>query len=105
MSDIIMFRSISGEDIIAELVFEDDKNVKVKNVIQLMVVPSKTNPQDVNYGFAAYPQYARPKSDAIISFNRDNIVFFIDVDPDFLDQYKMVFGHFVTPSPQIFTGI
>ena len=99
--DVVMFRTISGEDVIGEVVSSDNSYMRFKNVIQLMVVPSKTNPQEVNYGFAPYPQYARPKSDAEIKFNVSNIVFFIDIDQDFLDQYNMVFGNVVAPSPKI----
>lgn len=104
MNNIRMFRTISGEDVIAEFVRSSgsgDKGDVYINPIQLMVVPSKHNPQEVNYGFAPYPQYARPKSEAEITFNPNNIVFYIDIDPDFLDQYKAIFGHIVAPSPKI----
>ncbi len=99
MANIKMFRLITGEDIIAEL-----KDGVYINVVQLMIVPSKTNPQDVNYGFAPFPSYARPKSDKKLYINENHIVYWVDIEEDFLEQYNMVFNHVVAPTPQIFTG-
>lgn len=104
MVDIRMFRTISGEDVIAEFIGEKEGKECYQNLIQLMVVPSKQNPQEMSYGFAPYPQYARPKTENKIWFNSSNIVFYTDIDDDFLQQYNMVFGHVVTPTQQIFTG-
>lgn len=101
MSNIKMFRTISGEDVIAEIIDSEEEFLNCKNIIQLMLIPSKANPQEVNYGFAPYPQYARPKSEAIVSFNKNNIVFFVDIDEDFLEQYNAVFNNIVAPSAKI----
>jgi uncharacterized membrane protein len=100
MADIKMFRTISGEDIIAECI---EENVYI-NAIQLVVVPSKKNHNEQSYGFAPFPQYSQPKSDAKITFTPSNIVFFIDVDEQFLEQYNSIYGNIMAPSPKIFLG-
>jgi len=102
MSNIKMFRSISGEDIIGEFVeIDSEGNSVYKNTIQLVVVPSKQNPTEQTYAFAAFPQYAQPNSDLKVRFNSNLISFYIDVDEQFLDQYNSIFGNIIAPEPKI----
>ena len=69
MADIRMFRTISGEDVVAEYVESTDKGDVYINAIQLIVVPSKKNPDEQSYAFAPFPQVSKPKSDAKITIN------------------------------------
>jgi hypothetical protein len=105
MANINMFRTISGEDVIAEFLDVDgDGNHVYKNAIQLVVVPSQENSREQKFGLAQFPHYSPPKSDAKIRFNPSLIAFYIDVDEHLLDQYNTIFGHIVAPSPKIILG-
>lgn len=105
MADIKMFRTIGGEDVIAEYVETTEQGHVFINAIQLVIVPSREKPGEQSYGFSAYPQYAQPKSDAKITFNENfGIQFYITPDEQFLDQYKTIFGHVVAPTQKIFLG-
>ena len=96
-----MFRTIAGEDVIAEYVETTSEGVVYKNAIQLVVVPSSRNPNEQSYAFAQFPQYAQPKSESKITFNGSLISFYIDIDEQFLDQYNTIFGHITAPDPKI----
>ena len=102
--NIKMFRTATGEDVIAEYIETTADGDVYKNVIQLVIVPSRSNPQEQSYAFAPFPHYSQPNSDLKMTFNKDRIVFFIEVEDAFLEQYNSVFGHITTPSPKFILG-
>lgn len=102
--NIRMFRTATGEDVIAEYVETTELGDVYKNTIQLIAIPSRENPGAQNIGFAPFPAFNKPMSDTKITFNADRIVFYIDIDPEFLDNYNSVFGNIVTPSPKFILG-
>jgi hypothetical protein len=104
MADVRMFRTISGEDVIGEFVKSTEQGDVYINTIQLVVVPSRKNPEEQSYGFAPFPQYSQPKSEGKLVINPKLIPFFIDVDEQFLDQYNTIYGHIVAPTPKIILG-
>lgn len=104
MTDIRMFRTVTGEDVIGEYVETTDLGDVYLNVIQLVVIPSREVAGQQNMGFAPFPAFVKPKTDVKITFPRDKIAFYIDLDPEFENQYKEVFGHIVTPTSSILTG-
>lgn len=105
MADIRMFRTIGGEDVIAEYVETTDEGHVFINAIQLVIVPSRERPGEQSYAFSPYPQYSQPKSDARITFNPNiGIQFGITPDEQFLEQYNSIFGHISTPSPKFILG-
>lgn len=103
MSDIKMFRTATGEDIIAEYVGEEIQDSFINrvyvftNAVQLVIIPPKAGQQHSSYGFAPFPQYAKPKNELNLYFTKDQIVFFIDIEKEFLDQYLQIFGGVITP--------
>lgn len=104
MAIVKMFRTISGEDVIAEYVETIEDGDVYINAIQLVVVPSKQNPNEQSYGFAPFPQYAQPKSKGKITFNKSVISFFIEIEDQFIEQYNIIYGHIVTPPSKIILG-
>jgi hypothetical protein len=105
MTDVRMFRTIGGEDVIAEYIETTEQGDVYINAIQLVIVPSRDRPGEQSYAFSPYPQYAQPKSDAKITFNPNfGIQFFITPDEQFLEQYNTIFGNIVAPSQKFFLG-
>lgn len=103
MTDIRMFRTVTGEDVIAEYVETNDFGDVYLNAIQLVIIPSKEVQGQQNIGFAPFPAFVKPNTDIKITFPKDKIAFYIDIDPEFEQQYKTVFGYIVTPSSAILT--
>jgi len=101
MTDIRMFRTISGEDVIAEFVETNKTGDVYKNAIQLVIVPKRSNPEEQSYAFAPFPQYAQQNTEGKITFNTNLISFFIDIDEQFLEQYNSIFGIISAPAPKI----
>jgi len=104
MTDIRMFRTVTGEDVIGEYIETTEFGDVYLNVIQLVIVPSQEIPGQQSMGFAPFPAFVKPKTDVKLTFPKDKIAFYITLDPEFEAQYKEVFGHIVTPSSAILTG-
>ncbi len=104
MTDIRMFRTVTGEDVIGEYVATSEFGDEYINVIQLVVVPSRENANQQNIGFAPFPAFVKPKTDVTITFPVDKIAFYISLDPEFEAQYKEIFGHIVTPTSTFLIG-
>ena len=102
--NIKMFRTATGEDVIAEYVETTSEGDVYKNAIQLVIVPSRANPEEQSYAFAPFPHYIQKGSDLKLTFNKERIVFFIEVEDDFLQQYNSVFGNLTAPSPKFILG-
>lgn len=101
--DIKMFRTILGEDIIAEFIGNISSQAVFINAIQLRQIQTKGN--ETSYAFFPFPEYAKPNSPAEIKFNPNKIEFYIDIDSDFLEQYNSIFANVVTePIKQIILG-
>lgn len=99
-----MFRTATGEDVVGEFVEKTDQGEVYKNTIQLVIVPSQTNQGTQSYAFAPFPHYAKPKSEIKITFPSASIVFYSEIESDFLDQYNGIFGNIVTPTPKFVLG-
>ena len=104
MADIVMMRMISGEDVIAERIGSTDQGDVYINAIQLVIVPSRKNPEEQSYGFAPFPQYSQPKSDGKLVIRPELVPLFIDIDEQFLEQYNTIYGHIVAPTTKIILG-
>ena len=105
--EIVMFRVITGEDIIAEFHEEtSDGGLVYKNPIQLGVFPSQTKPGEQSYGFVPFPPYKDPskREDSYVKFNKNGIVFYPELDEHFLTEYKRIFSKIVTPTQSIILG-
>lgn len=91
MIDVKLFRIVTGEEVIAEFISEDDNFVTVKN--GLVVLPSA----DGRVGFAPWASVIdRSIPDLIISKN--HIVYTAEVDPAIKKKYNEIYGSkLVTP--------
>ena len=91
MIDVKLFRIVTGEEVVAELISEDDNFVTVKN--GLVVLPSP----DGRVGFAPWASVVdRSIPELIIA--RNHIVYVAEVDPAIKKKYNEVYGSkLVTP--------
>ena len=90
MIDVKLFRIITGEEVVAELVSETEDSVTVKN--GLVVLPSAQN-----IGFAPWATVVnRDKPE--ITINRNHIVYIAELDSNIRNKYNEIYGSkLVTP--------
>ena len=90
MINVKLFRIVTGEEVIAELVSEDENTVTIKN--GLVVLPTGQN-----VGFAPWASVIdRDKPDLIISKN--HIVYIAEVDSGVNKKYNEIYGSkLITP--------
>ena len=100
MADIKLVRLITGEDILGEVVDTDSKSVTIKNVVRVVVMPSKTAPDAPTVGLAPFCHWT---SDKTIELNASLVLAVMTPITDFLNQYNSAFGGLVVPSSKIIT--
>ena len=90
MINVKLFRILTGEEIIGEVISEDDKFVTVKN--GLVVIPTGQN-----VGFAPWATVIDKNiPDLIIAKN--HIVYIVEVDPGVKKKYNEIYGSkLITP--------
>ena len=91
MLDVKLIRIVTGEEIIAELISQDDDTITVKN--GLVVLP---NAQGV--GFAQWATVIDPDNPEV-TMKQQHIVYVCDVQEDVSKKYNEMFGSkLVTPA-------
>ena len=93
MIDVKLIRIVTGEEIIAELVSQDENTITVKN--GLVVLPSAQN-----VGFAPWATVIS-KDEPEITVKKTFVVYIAAVQDDVAQKYNEMFGSkLVTPSPK-----
>lgn len=88
--DVKLFRIVTGEEVVAELVSEDETTITVKN--GLVVLPTNTG-----VGFAPWATVIS-KENPDITVSRNHIVYIAEVQEDVCKKYDQMFGSkLVTP--------
>lgn len=98
-----MFKLTTSEDVIADVISDRDV-LKVKNAIQVGLMPSRAKPNETTFGFMPFPSYIKPGDEVELSINYDCVVFTLDekdIPSDFLENYNQVFQKIVTPTSKI----
>ena len=84
MIDSRLFRIVTGEEVVAELLSEDDTTVTIQNA--LVVFPT---PQGVNFG-PWVTVISKEKHEVVLE--KKNIIYMVDVDSDVKKKYNQLFG-------------
>ena len=91
MIDVKLFRIITGEEVIAELVSADANSVVVKN--GLVVVPTNNG-----VGFAPWATVIS-KDHPEITVSREHVVYIAELQEDIAKKYNEMFGSkLITPN-------
>ena len=91
MLDVKLIRIVTGEEIIAELVSQDDDTITVKN--GLVVLPNANG-----VGFAQWATVIDPDNPEV-TMKQQHVVYVADVQEDVSKKYNEMFGSkLVTPS-------
>jgi hypothetical protein len=90
MINVKLFRIVTGEEVIAEVVSEDDKFVTIKN--GLVVIPTGQS-----VGFAPWAMVI-DKDNPDITVSRNHIVYIAEVDSGVRKKYNEIYGSkLITP--------
>ena len=90
MINVKLFRIVTGEEVIAEVVSEDDKSVTIKN--GLVVIPTGQS-----VGFAPWAMVI-DKDNPDITVSRNHIVYIAEVDSGVRKKYNEIYGSkLITP--------
>jgi len=89
--DVKLLRIVTGEEVIAEIVSENETSVTLKN--GLVVVPTSSG----SVGFAPWATVIdREKPDIVVS--RNHIIYIVDLDSSIQKKYNELYGSkLVTP--------
>lgn len=91
---------ISGEEIVAEIVSEEDGVVTLRNPLAIML--SRAQSGDLNVGFVPFAPYLG--KEPTIKLEVSKLQFINEVDEQMKNQYNSIFGGIVTPPKQLIIG-
>ena len=87
--NVKLLRIITGEEVLAEVLSEDEKTVTVQN--GLVVLPNANG-----VGFAPWATVIS-KENKEITLSREHLVYVVDCDDSVRDKYESIFGTIVKP--------
>ena len=91
MIEVKLLRIVTGEEVVAELVSEDETTITVKN--GLVVLPTNTG-----VGFAPWATVIS-KEDPEITVSKTHVVYVAEVQEDVCKKYNEMFGSkLITPN-------
>jgi len=100
--DVRLFKLMTNEDVIAEVIEQNDFSITVKNCIQIMMMPAKTGgKKEVNFGFVPFPYYSQNTESSYIIMKQALVFYTDNIESDFLEQYNQIFNPIITPSSKI----
>lgn len=100
IENVKIVRFLTGEEIIGEITSDSGEAITVKNPLRVLLVPSKTNPENPSVGLAPYAEFSDDKS---FTFNRNHITVVYSPINEFVNQYNSMFGGLVVPNSKILT--
>ena len=96
--NIKIIRLFSGEEILGDVQQVTATEVVVKNVVRVMVIPSKVEAQTPQVGFVPFCHWSK---DVEIKFNQQHVLAIMNPIADFVNQYNATFSGIITNTPQL----
>ena len=93
---------ISGEELVAEIIHEDEANLCITFRNPLVIMMNRTQSGDINVGFVPFAPYLGKHP--TITLPMSKIIFVIEVDNQMVEQYMSIFSGIVTPTKQLIVG-
>lgn len=90
MINVKLFRIVTGEEVIAELISEDDSSLKIKN--GLVIIPNGQN-----FGFMPWASVIDKDSPELV-ISRNHLVYIAEVESGVKKKYNEIYGsRLITP--------
>jgi hypothetical protein len=95
--NVKLIRLLTGEELIAELVFDDNQTNKIviKNPLRILVIPAKSTPQNPTVGFAPWMEFSEDKK---FELDKQHILCIMTPMREFINQYNSAFGGIIAPT-------
>jgi hypothetical protein len=98
-TNLKILKMISGEELLAEILSETDTQLELKNVVRVVVMPTKTNPQTPTVGFAPWADFSEQKE---FTIHKAHVIVAMKPVQEFINQYNSMFGGIVAaPSSKL----
>lgn len=94
MKNIKILRLITGEEILAEVLQNDETKVIVKNPIRIVVLQNRTKPEEPTIGLAPWTEFS---SDDQFTLDKTHIIIIMSPINEFINQYQATFSKIITP--------
>jgi len=98
--NLLLLRLSTGEEIMGDVTSNNGKVLTVKNPVRIVVVPSKTEPNNPSVAFAPFMQWSDDKE---LTFNSNHVIVTASPITEFVNQYNGMFGGIVVPKSGIIT--
>ena len=103
MSEILIFKLTTNEEVLAEVESSNETEFVLLNPVGVAVVRGQDGRPNV--GFAPFPLHAEQTKDSTIIIAKKHVVYSYVPAKDFIDNYNQIFGvGIVLPNKQIITG-
>lgn len=97
-----VLRLVTGEDVVGDVEFDSDSNeYKIKEAVQLVMIPSKSTGTSPSFGFAPFPIYREDSSIERLTISKNHVIFDTQLSTDFANEYNSRFGGIITPPKNI----
>ena len=93
-----LIRLISSEELMAEVLNETSTEIKIKNPVRVMIMPSKTDPATPTVGFAPWMDFSEEKE---FTIHKAHVIVMMKPVQEFINQYNSMFGGIVAPSSKL----
>jgi hypothetical protein len=97
-ANIKILKLISREDILGEILDESDITIKIKNPVRVIVMPSKTSPQNPQVAYAPWAEFSEQKE---FTIHKAHIIVSMDPMTDFINNYNQMFGGVILPTSKL----
>ena len=95
--NVKLIRLLNGEELIAEVVgsIVETSKLTMKNPLRVMIIPSKSTPQNPTVGFAPWVEFTDDKT---FELDKSHVLCIMNPVKEFVNQYNATFGGIITPT-------
>lgn len=97
-ANLRILRLVTGEEVLGEVSAETETTVTLKNPVRVLVMPSKTDPQNPSVAFAPFMQWSDDKE---LTLNWVHVITTASPIAEFVNQYNGMFGGIQIPNSKI----
>lgn len=99
-TNLKLLRLSTGEEILGEIINENVTKITIKNPVRVIMMPSKTDPNNPTVGFAPFIQWSDDKE---LTLNANHVTLSASPITEFVNQYNSMFGGIVVPNSKLIT--
>ena len=95
--NVKLIRLLNGEELIAEIIdsIVETSKLTMKNPLRVMIIPSKSTPQNPTVGFAPWMEFTDDKT---FELDKSHVLCIMNPVKEFVNQYNATFGGIITPT-------